>query len=529
MRIRKISVAGIFLFLFLSSVNAGSAYVLPVEEWNWTDEGSEGGYHQFAYAVQETGDGGYILAGEFVAEYGGELARLTKLDSKGKVKWYNDFIGGSTHLYTENCLQQTIDGGYLLAGNIVTHDELDWYNSSSYLWLAKTDPNGTEEWNRTFGDGKAGNAKAIQKTDDGGYIILGYISLPGEGIVNNHLIKTDSDGIEEWNRTIGNSSDSFSAMIKMEDGGFILAGARCYQNETGSSDTKLLLIKTDSDVNEEWNKTFEWINIYPFYQRYIDSLRSTADGGCILAGTAMDASGAEKVVLIKIDSGGNQKWKRIIEGDNENRALSVKLTSDGGYILGGEIIGDEAVPSERGYFKPSAAWLIKTDSNGTEEWNMTIERPTDDGENVQERIFSVQETSDKGYILAGETSYFGKARTDAWLVKLSGEKNETGGKENETCHKNETCGERNEATEVHELQKCVNSLKITDNCTRASLNNRVEEIACHIENRKEERAVCKLKELIELINEMSRRCELNCNQATALIEKTQKTIESIES
>src|SRR5690606_31250210 len=150
----------------------------------------------------------------------------------------------------------------------------------------------------------------------------------------------------------------------------------------------------------------------------------------ILAGTATDAIGIENAVLMKIDSDGNKEWKRTFEGENESRALSVKSTRDGGYALGGEIIGDETVPSERGYFESSAALLIKTDSNGTEEWNTTIERPTDDGENVQERIFSVQETSDKGYILAGETSYVGRARTDAWLVKLSGEKNETGGKEN---------------------------------------------------------------------------------------------------
>jgi hypothetical protein len=513
-----------FIFLILCTGTALSASVAPEEEWNWTYEGYEGGYHELAYAVQETRDGGYILAGESWVEYGDESARLTKFDSKGKVEWSKDFFNGSTHLYTENCLQQTIDGGYVLAGNIVTHDELDWYNSSSYPWLAKADSNGKEEWERTFGDGEGGNAEAIQKTDDGGYIIIGHIDL-GDKYIPNYLIKTDSRGIEEWNKTLGYSSDSIYNIQKTEDGGFILAGARSYQDETGSSDTKFLLIKTDSDINEEWNKTFERIDIAPYYHRYI-ALSSTADGGCILAGTAVDANGNENAVLMKIDSDGNQEWKRTFGGGNKIQVLSVKSTSDGGYVLGGEIICD-GVLSERGYFEPSAALLIKTDSNGNEEWNMTIESPTDNDENTQERVTSVQETSDKGYILAGETYYFDRSRTDAWLIKLSGEKNETDGKENET-YENKTCEEKNEGTEVHELQRCINSLKITDNNT-SSLNNRVEEISCHIVNGEEEKAVCKLEKLIELINEMSRRCELNSNQATILIEKAQKAIESIES
>lgn len=531
MKIRKLLVAGCFLLLFLSSVTAASASEVLAEEWNLTFEGVSGGYYQIPCAVQETQDGGYILAGDSGAEAAYSSVWMMKVNSKGKEEWSN-FFDEDGYIYDEYRLLQTSDGGYVLAGIRVIHDSLDWFNSSSYPWMVKANSNGTEEWNRIFGNGESGSIEAIQKADDGGYIITGNSITSSDADTSNiGLIKTDSSGVEEWNRTMGNSSDFVSAIQKTEDGGFILAGHRNNFSETGATDVKPLLIKIDSEGNAEWNKTIEWISldIFDYNDEKInlnynamDSLRKNADGGYVLTGTSRDASGNENAVLIKMDSNGDLEWSRNL--GNESLASSVKETSDGGYIVGGEIhsLGT-------GYYGPSDAWLIKTYSNGTEEWNMTIEGPADEDASVEQGINSVQETSDKGYILAGRTDYSGTTRTDGWLVKLSGEKNETVGEDNETGQEyNDTDGKENETIEVKELQKCTSSLKNIDNRTRTSLNSRIEEITCYIENGEEERAVCKLKELIELINEMNRSCELNSNQAAALIEKTQRIMEAVE-
>ena len=167
----------------------------------------------------------------------------------------------------------------------------------------------------------------------------------------------------------------------------------------GSKDGDFWLIKVDSNGTEQWNKTFsrtDWDKAY--------SVQQTSDGGYIIAGSSPTA-GNNNFWLIKTDSDGNKEWDRTF-GSTISVAYAVQQTTDGGYILTGST-WSRHVDS---HWHTDHVWLVKTNSNGYEEWNKIFSGTCTD------LAFSVQETTDGGYILAGVTCFF-----DAWLIKLSPE------------------------------------------------------------------------------------------------------------
>jgi hypothetical protein len=339
--------------------------------------------HEIGYSVQQTTDGGYIITGYTDSFGNGERdVWLIKTDFNGNEEW-NKTFGGSDDDHGQS-VQQTTDGGYIITGQIWT--------SRSEVWLIKTDTNGNEEWNKNFG---GGFGYSVKQTTDGGYIITGQIiplSSSGTGI---SLIKTDSNGEEEWKKTY--SGNIGYSVQQTKDGGYIITGST-----TEDSKYDVSLIKTDSNGNEEWNKTFGGNRTDWGY-----SVQQTTDGGYIITGqTEVTGNNDYDVYLIKTDSDGDEEWNKKFGGSDYDEGKSVKQTSDGGYIITGYT----------GSFGRNV-WLIKTDSQGQEEWNKTF------GGNRTDWGHSIQQTTDGGYIITGSTYSFGKGDRDVWLIKTDSEGN----------------------------------------------------------------------------------------------------------
>jgi hypothetical protein len=225
--------------------------------WNKT-YGKE--YGDFATSIVQTTDGGYALAG-----YSQSLTRssdfwLVKTDAEGNCVWNKTYGGaGIDYAYA---LLQTAEGGYALAG------EIGVGSGYSNVWLVKTDPDGNQIWNRTYGGG--GHAHALIRTSDGGYAIAG-----SDG--NMYLVKTDSNGNLVWNKTYEAHVSAAFALIQAADGGYALAG---HIMPSGYVLTDFWLVKTDADGNCMWNKTYA--------REYGDEAHAMVqinDGGYVLAGT----------------------------------------------------------------------------------------------------------------------------------------------------------------------------------------------------------------------------------------------------
>ncbi len=259
--------------------------------WDKTFGGSKSDGGSGGRSVQQTSDGGYIIAGNtYSYGAGGSDAWLIKTDLNGNKLWDRTFGGSNSD--AANSVQQTSDGGYIIAGNTYSYGA-----GGSDAWLIKTDLNGNKLWDRTFGGSNSGAANSVQQTSDGGYIIVGANNN------NAWLIKTDSSGKNEWDKTFGGpGNDDANSVLQANDGSYIIIGST---RSFGAGEDDIWLIKTDAFGNSLWDKTFGGSN----YDQG-GSIQPTNDGGYIIVGGTIPV-GAEDFdsCLIKTDANGESRLK----------------------------------------------------------------------------------------------------------------------------------------------------------------------------------------------------------------------------
>ena len=367
-----------------------SAAAQPDTLWTKTFGGSS---DDFGNCVQQTSDGGYIIAGN-TSSYGagGSDVYLIKTDASGIEQWTKTFGGSGGE--TGFSVQQTSDGGYIIVGTTYSYGTGD-----NGVYLIKTDVNGDTSWTKTLGGSDDDYGYSVQQTADGGYIIAGYTNSYGAGNSDVYLIKTDTEGNQQWYRTFGGSLQDYGYSVRQtSDGGYIIAG-EIYSLPTGGPN--VLLIKTDVNGNEEWYQTFGgsgW--------DYGESVQQTSDGGYIITGwTYSYGAGLYDVYLIKTDANGNEQWYQTFGGSENDKGYSVQQTSEGGYIIAGY--------TESYSVGWSDVYIIKTDALGNQQWYKTF------GGIYKDIGYSVQLTSEGGYIVAGFTESFGAGNSDIYLIRLS--------------------------------------------------------------------------------------------------------------
>ena len=178
-----------------------------------------------------------------------------------------------------------------------------------------------------------------------------------------------------------------------------------YTNSSGAGGYDFWLVKTNSSGTMQWNQTYGGPHKDEAF-----SIIQTSDTGYALAGTTNSSgAGGTDAWLVKTDSSGTMQWNQTYGGRAEDGAYSLIQTSDGGYALAGFTDSYGA----GGY----DFWLVKTNSTGGMVWNQTY------GGTRDEQVSSVIKTSDGGYAVAGYTDSFGTSGYDFWLVKT----NSTGG------------------------------------------------------------------------------------------------------
>ena len=330
----------LIFFLLISGCAPKKDTTLPQQVWQKTYGGSDSGDE--ASSIQQTNDGGYIVAGwTSPLATGSYYVYIIKIDSNGNMKWEKTF-GGSNADWAFS-IQQTIDGGYIVAGRTSS------LGAGSYdVYIIKLDSNGNMKWEKTFGGSSDDYALSIQQTSDGGYIVAGVTWSFGAGSADFYIIKLDSKGDEVWEKTYGGSSSDYACSIQQtSDGGYIVAG---YTNSFGAGYGDVYIIKLGSNGNMKWEKTFGGSSDDRAY-----SIQQTSDGGYIVAGVTW-SFGAGDVYIIKLDSNGNKVWEKTFGGSNDDWANSIQQTKDGGYIVAGYTNSFGA-----GY---GDFYIIKTDSEG---------------------------------------------------------------------------------------------------------------------------------------------------------------------
>ena len=383
-------------------LTAGPASAQPGVAWSLTLGGSG---DDFAHAVIETSDGGFLVAGETGSSgAGGQDVWLVKLGSEGGREWDRTFGGPEDDVGYD--VQQTDDGGYIIAAE--THSFGARSAAKSDYWLIKTDSMGNMEWQRTFGNLELPGSldfatndvpQTVKQTADLGYIIAG--STRDRRQEDIWLVKTDSSGEPEWSSQLGGRGDDRAyEILQTGDGGFV-AGGKTESFGAGGSD--FWLVKTGPSGETEWARTYGG--------KYNDEARglvATLDGGYALGGFSWSfGAGLSDYWLVKTDGAGDLKWDRTFGGVPRDAAHGLEQAPDGGLVLAGwseSFAGGDGV------------WLVKTDLFGNPRWEKAY------GGSSGAR--SVVRTDGGGYVVAGWTGPLEGVR-DIWVMRTSGDGPET--------------------------------------------------------------------------------------------------------
>ncbi|TKK65547.1 hypothetical protein FC093_19715 [Ilyomonas limi] len=231
----------------------------------------------------------------------------------------------------------------------------------------------------------------------------------------------------------GNEDDQFSSMYLTKDGGLIVNGTsnsnisdQKTQNSRGNGD--YWIVKLDSAGNIQWDKTIGGTD----YDGLTD-LQQTSDGGYILGGLSYSNKSGDKTEnrkskdsysdywIVKLDAAGSIEWDKAFGGTQTDFFESLQQTADGGYILGGASFSNKSHEKSQNSRGLIDYWIIKLDVAGNIQWDKTI------GGNNTDFLRTLQQTSDGGYILGGESlspisgekTENGRGDTDYWIVKLN--------------------------------------------------------------------------------------------------------------
>jgi hypothetical protein len=424
-KIPCISFVAVYILLFAVSVNA-QLKTPPVIEW----QRSLGGInYDYAHSIQQTTDGGYIVAGGSLSTDGDVSGYhglydywIVKLTNNGTTDWQKCL--GGTEMDFAYSIQQTTDGGYIVAGYSKSIDsDLSYNHGNSDYWIVKLSSTGAIEWQQTLGGSGDDVAYSIEQTTDGGYIVVGY-SFSTDGDVTTHnggnqerdawIVKLTSTSTIEWEKSVNVSDDDVAYSIQQTtDGGYIICGS------TRQSDYWVVKLNANGEIG--WQKLFGGSSY-----DYAKSIIATRDSGYIVLGHTYSTDGGVTgnhgyydIWIIKLSADGVIDWEKCIGGSEKEEAYFIRQTTDNGYILAGSsssVDGDVT-----GNHLSTDYWIVKLTSIGDISWQKCLGGSDDD------QAYSIEQTTDGGYIVAGYSTSFDGDLTgihganDYWIVKLSPE------------------------------------------------------------------------------------------------------------
>jgi len=328
---------------------------------------------------------------------------------------------GGEYPESVNDIQKTEDGGYIVVGESLTAETDLGIFGPGDLYVLKLDMEGNMEWEKKYGGSLTDFAYSVQQTSDSGYIISGETSSDDGDVSDNYgqrdtwVLKLDKDGNLEWEKTYGGSNYDGCRSIKQTfDGGYVLAGG------SRSDDGDIGFNNGQADVwilKLDQDGNIEWQKIYgDIRSEGASSVQITNDGGYIISAHKELITGSSDYWIIKLNSEGTIEWQKTYGGSRNDLPDAIRQTNDEGFIVAGCTISQDGdISGGNGEYE---FWIIKLDGQGALEWERAY------GGSNWENASNIEQTSDGGYIVAGK-SYSGDGDVqsnygfrDAWILKI---------------------------------------------------------------------------------------------------------------
>jgi hypothetical protein len=274
-------------------------------------------YDDWGWSVKETQDNGFVIAGYTKQGFAPTQYDIIilKANSTGDEEW-NTTYDKTDWDWGQDVIQKS-NGNYILLGDVEV-----WVWPGPVLerciWLAEVNSAGNTLWEKTYGGIEEEFAGSVIETPDGGYLIVGgeqsYCSVSG-AYNCVWLIKTNSIGTKQWDKIYHFETYTGWPIYEIHnttDGGYIISGGTDYVPFGSYKYQEFLLLKIDSSGNEQWNRTFGGYEDDDCF-----SSKQTTDGGYILVGYSDSyTEGGYNTLLIKTDGLGYCNYSGLISSKN---------------------------------------------------------------------------------------------------------------------------------------------------------------------------------------------------------------------
>ncbi len=395
------------------------------------------GYER-ANSISQTKDGGYIVAGLSLSNDGDVTGNhgtngdywIVKIDNLGTIQWEKCY--GGSFLDWAYSIQQTNDGGYIIAGFTSSNDgdvmnlHLDSLgNHSDDAWIVKINDTGAVQWAKCYGGSSEDYANSIQQTFDGGYIFAGYTRsndgdvIGNQAFQNSWVVKLNDTGAIEWSKCYGAilGQTQANSIVQTSDSGYIYTG---YASTNGLDDGDVTGSYGDMDfwvVRLDKLGTLKWEKCYGGGgSDEANSIINTYDGGYAVTGyTGSFGHGYLDYMVVKLSDTGAVQWQQYYGGTNQDYANSIVQTLDSGYVIAGDTWSVDGDVTRQSILDSSITyWVIKLDKTGSLIWNDCL--PNIGNFNGGGEAYSIIQTTDGGYAIAGES---GATTANYWIYKLA--------------------------------------------------------------------------------------------------------------
>lgn len=399
----------------------------------WQASFGSDGQEEATRIVQLT-DGGFVIGGssyEWSADpgnktapgYGGYDFYIVRLDSHGQKLWDRSF--GSPASEYLSTVEQTLDGGFLLAGT-------SYANSSGDFYVVRVDEQGTKLWERFFGGSTFDLLKAAKQTADGGFILGGTSRSQFFASSDFWVVRLDTNGNKLWDAFFGGDrDDSLSDLQIAADGGFFLAG-QSLSPVSGSrtapfyGNSDYWLLRLDASGNKLWDRAYGGSEA-----DQEPSLLIAPNGDLLLAGYSrsgidgnktVDTFGFDDFWVLRLDAAGEILWQRSYGGDYVEFLRDASPVGTNGFVLCGTSSSPPSGSKISRLFRYEDGWAIRIDADGNQLWDASF------GTTGFDRADSVIPTADGGYAVLGTAELTNGNKTsssfgvrDLWVIRLNPE------------------------------------------------------------------------------------------------------------
>lgn len=394
------------------------AHAQPVIQWQKCLGGTG---EDVAEDIQQTTDGGSIVAGftysndgDVTGNHGGADAWVVKLSASGAIQWQRA-LGGTANDQAFS-VQQTTDGGYIMAGYTESNDgDVAGNHGSGDAWIVKMNSAGAIEWQQPYGGTNHEEAMDIKQTADNGFIMSGLTRSNDGDVIGLHggydawVVKLNAFGIIQWQHALGGTDYDYAMEIdQTTDGGYIMAG-ECRSNDGDVSGNHgnwdAWVVRLDSTGGLQWQRCVGDSSV-----DVADAIRQSVGGSFLMAGGTTPAGFYDfDLSVTKLNGNNTIEWQQSLGNNDMDEGYDLVETGSGGYVLAGSTDGF----NDNQY----NAWSIKYSESGVFQWQLPM------GGSSNDEAFGIALAPD-GYLIAGYTASNdgdvsgNHGLSDAWVVKL---------------------------------------------------------------------------------------------------------------